>query len=60
MLDRWNTELVKVLNSPDVRENLLKHGQTAAPGTREELGQFIAAENTKWARIIRERKITAD
>eukprot|EP01034_Spumella_vulgaris_P032159 gene32159-39716_t len=33
---------------------------TAAPGTREELGQFIAAENTKWARIIRERKITAD
>ena len=60
LLDRWNTELVKVLNSPDVRENLLKHGQTAAPGTREELGQFIAAENTKWARIIRERKITAD
>lgn len=60
LLDRWNTELVKVLNSPDVRENLLKHGQTAAPGTREELGQFIAAENTKWSRIIRERKITAD
>jgi len=60
LLDRWNTELVKVLNTPEVRENLLKHGQTAAPGTREELGQFIAAENTKWARIIRERKITAD
>lgn len=60
LLDRWNTELVKVLNSPEVRENLLKHGQTAAPGSREELGKFIAAENEKWARIIRERNITAD
>ncbi len=60
LLDRWNTELVKVLNSPDVRENLLKHGQTATPGSREELGKFIAAENEKWGRIIRERNITAD
>lgn len=60
LLDRWNTELVKVLNTPDVRESLLKHGQTAAPGTREELGKFIAAEHAKWGRIVRERKITAD
>lgn len=60
LLDRWNVELVKVLNTPEVRENLLKHGQTAAPGTREELGKFIAAEYGKWGRIVRERKITAD
>ncbi|MBV7455527.1 tripartite tricarboxylate transporter substrate binding protein [Acidovorax sp. sif1233] len=60
LLDRWNVELVKVLNTPEVRENLLKHGQTAAPGTREELGKFIAAEHGKWGRIVRERKITAD
>ncbi|CAM3507588.1 Bug family tripartite tricarboxylate transporter substrate binding protein [Paracidovorax anthurii] len=60
LLDRWNTELVKVLNTPEVRDNLLKHGQTATPGTRDELGKFIAAEYEKWGRIIRERKITAD
>jgi tripartite-type tricarboxylate transporter receptor subunit TctC len=60
LLDRWNAELVKVLNTPEVRENLLKHGQTASPSTREELGKFIAAEHSKWGRIIRERKITAD
>lgn len=59
-LDRWNQELVKVLNTPEVRESLLKHGQTAAPGTRDELGKFIAAEHAKWGRIVRERKITAD
>lgn len=60
LLDRWNVELVKVLNTPEVRDNLLKHGQTAAPGSREELGSFIAAEHSKWGRIIRERKITVD
>lgn len=60
LLDRWNTEIVKVLNAPDVRENLLKHGQTAMPGTRDDLGKFIATEYAKWGRIVRERKITAD
>ncbi|WP_407713540.1 Bug family tripartite tricarboxylate transporter substrate binding protein [Comamonas testosteroni] len=60
LLDRWNIELVKVLNAPDVRANLLKHGQTAAPTSREELAKFISTENEKWSRIIRERKITAD
>lgn len=60
LLDRWNVELVKVLNTPEVRANLLKHGQTASPTSREELAKFISAENEKWGRIIRERKITAD
>lgn len=60
LLDRWNTELVKVLNTPEVRDSLLKHGQTASPSTREELGKFIASEYSKWGRIIRDRKITAD
>lgn len=60
MLDRWNTEIVRALNAPEVREALLKHGQTAAPGSREELGRFIAAEHAKWGRIVRERKITAN
>ncbi len=60
LFERWNVELVKVLNNPEVRDNLLKHGQTAAPTSREELGKFIATEYGKWGRIIRERKLSAD
>lgn len=60
LLDRWNTEIVKVLNAPDVRENLLKHGQTAMPGTREDLGKFHRDRVRQVGRIVRERKITAD
>ena len=60
LLDRWNVELVKVLNAPDVREQLNKHGLTPQPGTRDELARYIASESTTWGRIIRERKITAE
>ncbi len=60
MLDRWNVELVKVLNAPDVREQLNKHGLTPQPGTRDELARYIASETATWGRIIKERKITAE
>ena len=45
LLDRWNLELVKVLNAPDVREQLNRHGLTPQPGTREELARYIASES---------------
>lgn len=60
LLDRWNTELVKVLNTPDLKDNLTRHGLTPAPGTRDELARYMASETLQWGRVIRERKITAD
>lgn len=60
MLDRWNVELVKVLKSPDVVEQLNSHGLTPLPGTRNELATYMAKETATWGRVIRERKITAE
>lgn len=60
VLDRWNQELVKVLTTPDVVEQLNKHGLTPMPGSREELARYMASETAMWGRIIRERKITAE
>ena len=60
LLDRWNLELVKVLNAPDVHEQLIKHGLTPQPGTRDELARYIASESATWGKIIKERKITAE
>jgi tripartite-type tricarboxylate transporter receptor subunit TctC len=60
ILDRWNVELVKVLKSPDVLEQLNSHGLTPLPGTRNELATYMAKETTTWGRVIRERKITAE
>ena len=60
LLDRWNLELVKVLNAPYVHEQLIKHGLTPQPGTRDELASYIASESATWGKIIKERKITAE
>lgn len=59
-LDRWNTELVKVLKSPDVMEQLNSHGLTPMPTSREEFAKYMEKESQTWGRIIRERKITAE
>jgi tripartite-type tricarboxylate transporter receptor subunit TctC len=58
--DRWNQELVKALNAPDVKAELLKHGLTPLPGSRDELARTIAAESATWGKVVRDRKITAE
>jgi tripartite-type tricarboxylate transporter receptor subunit TctC len=60
VLDHWNRELRKALDAADVRAELLKHGMTPQPGTREELARTIAEESRVWGKLIVERKITAD
>ena len=60
VLERWNAELVKALNSPEVKAELDKHGLTPAPGSREELARTIAAESKAWGQLIKERGIKAD
>ena len=60
LLDRWNLEIVKVLNDPGVKEALNKHGLTPQPTTRTELTAFMKKESAQWGAIIKERKLTAE
>jgi tripartite-type tricarboxylate transporter receptor subunit TctC len=60
ILERWNRELVKAMNDPEVKDELMKRGLIPSPTTREELARFIAAESAMWGKVIRERKITAN
>src|SRR5215475_4960636 len=60
LLDFWNRELTKVLNDPRVVAELTKLGLDPAPGTRDELAQYIERENLKWGKIVREAKITPE
>jgi len=59
LLERWNQELVKALKSPEVDAELNRAGLLPAPGTRDELARRIDSESKTWARVIAERKITA-
>jgi len=58
LLDFWNRELTKVLNDPQVRAELAKHGLDPAPGTRGELARYFEQESQKWGKVVREAKIT--
>jgi tripartite-type tricarboxylate transporter receptor subunit TctC len=60
LLDRWNVEVVKVLNDASVRDALNKHGLTPHPTTRSELTEFMQKESTKWGAIVRDRKIKGE
>lgn len=60
LLERWNKEIVQVLNDARVKEALNKHGLTPQPTTRAELVAFMKKESSQWAAIIKERKVTAN
>ena len=60
MLARWNKELVKVINDPETSKLLKLQGLTLAPGTREDLANYVAKESKTWAKIIKERNITIE
>ncbi|WP_348756511.1 tripartite tricarboxylate transporter substrate binding protein [uncultured Aquincola sp.] len=60
VLERWNQELVKALRDPEVKAELDHHGLTPAPGTRQQLADYIASESRTWGQLVRERGIKAD
>jgi len=60
LLDFWNRELTKALSDQHVKAELAKIGLDPAPGTRDELAQYIERETEKWGKVVREAKITAE
>jgi len=60
VVERLNRELVKVLDSPDVREQLLASGMESQPSTPEELARHIDRELVLWGRVVKEAGIQAE
>ena len=57
---RLNTEAIKALNSPDVRDKLMAQGLIPAPMSPEQLGQFIREDYERWARVIKAANVKLD
>ena len=53
VIARWNADVTRILNTPDMRERLLAQGAEAAPDSPAEFRQFIAGELVKYARIVK-------
>lgn len=57
---RLNNDINAVLKTAEFIERLKTLGYDAAGGTPQKFAQVVAADAAKWARLIRERKITAE
>ena len=53
IVGRWNTEVGRILRTPEMRERLTAMGAEPAPDTPAEFAQFIASEAAKYARIVK-------
>jgi tripartite-type tricarboxylate transporter receptor subunit TctC len=60
LIERWNREIVKVLNTAETRDQLLANGMEPQPTTAEELGRIIAKETETWGKVIRAAGIQAE
>jgi tripartite-type tricarboxylate transporter receptor subunit TctC len=53
VIAKWNADVVKILSSPEMRERLVAQGAEPAATTPAEFAAFIAAELSKYARIVK-------
>ncbi|WP_309680184.1 tripartite tricarboxylate transporter substrate binding protein [Polaromonas sp.] len=61
LVARVHDAFEKAAHAPEVVESLAKLGvEPAPPGTPAQFAAMVAADSQRWARIIRERKITLE
>ena len=60
IIARLNAELVKALNSPDVKARLQELGVEPAPSTPERVAAYQKSEIVKWAKVVKDTGATVD
>ena len=57
---KLNTELVRIIRSPDITERLNSMAAEPAPGTPEAFREFLRTEIDKWSKVVTAAKMKAD
>ena len=60
IVDRLNSAIVRAVQLPDTREKLLAQGAEPMTGSAEQMGQFVRAEITRWAKVVKAANIRLD
>lgn len=53
IITRWNTEVDKILKSPDLKERFVNDGLEPMGGSAESFSKFIRAEIDKYAKVVK-------
>lgn len=54
IIERYHREIVKILNSPEVRDRLLAVEFEMVVGTPEQFGEWIRTEIVRWGKVIKQ------
>ena len=57
---RWNAEINRALDAPEVQRRFVENGLQRIGGSREDFLRQIAADREKWGKLVREHNIRAD
>jgi len=60
VLDKLNAEIVRIINTPEMKERLATLAFTPVGDTREQFARFIKAEIAKWGKAVRESGAKAE
>ena len=60
IVQRLNTEIVRILKQPDVSEKLSSLGADIVGSTPEEFDRYLKAEIAKWGKVARDNNIRLD
>jgi len=60
LITRLNAEIVKAMETPDIKDRFTALGGDPDPGTPEELRAYMANESAKWAKIIKAANIRVE
>jgi tripartite-type tricarboxylate transporter receptor subunit TctC len=60
ILERLNTDIIKVMQAPETRAQLAKVGLDVITSSSAEFNKFVRLETEKWARVVREAKIKVE
>ena len=50
---RWNGEVMRIMQSPDIQARLPNEGARFSPNTPEQFGAFVKSEIAKWAPVVK-------
>jgi len=60
IVQRLNADMVRILNSAEVKDRFGKAGVDVVAGTPEHFAQFLKSEVARWAKVVQEANIKAD
>jgi tripartite-type tricarboxylate transporter receptor subunit TctC len=60
IVQRLNSEMVKVLSSPEIKQRFGKMGVEVVAGSPEQFSGFLRSEVGRWAKVINDAGIKAD